>query len=39
MFTPNLESDREDLKVRFLALLPLTTGLIAEDLKIGLLLN
>lgn len=33
MSTPNFESGREDLKVRSLALLPLTTGPIAEDLK------
>jgi hypothetical protein len=39
MLTPNLESGSEDLKVRFSALLPLSTGSIAEELKIGLLFD
>lgn len=39
MLTPNFEPGREDLKVRSLALLPLSTGPIAEDLKVGLLFD
>jgi hypothetical protein len=39
ILTSNLDFGREDLKVRFLAPLPLITGPIAEDLKIGLLFD